>query len=121
MQNSAFASTHQQVDTIIPASWRVSGNVRRNAITVSLYEAALLKALRSGANEHEAALRAARIHLQRKALGSRIRASLELTITSLQARNLVAVEGSELFVIGDGKDAVLSVADASRRRRRLRY
>ena len=89
-------------------------------ITVNSYEAAVLKALRGGAADRENVLRAARIHLQYKALGSRIRASIESAISSLQARKLVAVEESELFAVGDGKDAMLSVV-APRYSSRRRY
>ena len=74
------------------------------------YEAAVLRALRGSATDRENVLRAARVHLRYKALGSRIRASIESAISSLQARRLIAVEESELFAIGDGKDAMLAVA-----------
>lgn len=73
------------------------------AITVNSYEAAVLRALRGGAADRENVLRAARIHLEYKALGSRIRASIESAILSLQARKLIAVEESELFAVGDGR------------------
>lgn len=89
-------------------------------IVVSTYEAAVLKALRGGVADREQVLRIARDHLGHKALGSRIRASIESAISSLQARKLVAVEESELFATGDGKDAALSVS-ASRPSRRRRY
>lgn len=89
-------------------------------ITVNSYEEAVLRALRGGAADRENVLRAALIHLGYKALRSRIRASIESAISSLQARKLVAVEESELFAIGDGKDATLSVA-APRFSRRRRY
>jgi very-short-patch-repair endonuclease len=97
-----------------------SAVVTTRTISVNSYEAAVLKALRGGAADRENVLRAARIHLQYKALGSRIRASIESAISSLQARKLVAVEESELFAIGEGKDAMLSVA-APRYSRRRRY
>src|SRR5262249_2516376 len=90
------------------------------AITVNAYEAAVLKALRGGAADRENVLRAARIHLEYKALGSRIRASIEGAISALQARKLIAIEESELFAIGDGKDATLSIT-APRFSRRRRY
>ena len=84
------------------------------------YEAAVLRALRGGVTDRDAVRRAARIHLGHKALGSRIRASIESAISSLQARKLIAVEELELFAIGDGKDAMHSVA-ASRDWNRRRY
>jgi very-short-patch-repair endonuclease len=90
------------------------------AIAVDSYEAAVLRALRGGEADRENVLRAARIHLGYKALGTRIRASIESAISSLQLKKLIAVEEAELFAIGDGKDAMLSVA-APRFSSRRRY
>ncbi len=62
------------------------------------------------AADRENVLRAARIHLEYKALRSRIRASIESAISALEERKLIAVEEPERFAIGAGKDATLSVA-----------
>jgi very-short-patch-repair endonuclease len=96
--------------------------VLTKAITVDPYEASVLKALRGGAADRETVLRTARIHLGHKAMGSRIRSSIESAISSLQLKKLIAVEESELFAIGEGKDALLSVTVLRRRGyRRRRY
>jgi very-short-patch-repair endonuclease len=91
------------------------------AIAVNSYEAAVLAALRAGAVDHDDVLRRARIHLNYKALGSRIRASILGAISTLQSRGLVSVEDTELFAIGDGKDASLSVFAHRPQVRKRRY
>lgn len=78
-------------------------------ISVTPDEAAVLRALRDGHRDREAVLRAARNYLGKKTLGSRIRGSLEAAISALQSRRLLAIEESELFAVGDGRAAALSV------------
>jgi hypothetical protein len=61
-----------------PPATPTTAVVSTRSINVSFYEAAVLPALRAGVAEREDILRAARIHLGKSKLGSRIRASLEI-------------------------------------------
>jgi len=94
-------------------------------LVVNTNEAAILRALRSGAHEREEVLNSARVHLNRSRMGPQIRRSLEAAILSLGAKGLLVIEGMELFASDVGRTALLSTYQASvssgRKRRSYGY
>jgi very-short-patch-repair endonuclease len=78
------------------------------AVTVSSYEAAILRALRSGACDRREVLNGARVHLGKARMGAQIRRSLEAAVGSLERRRLLVIEESELFATDESRTAALS-------------
>lgn len=102
-----------------------STTVANKVISVSTNEAAILRALRSGARDREEVFNAARVNLGKSRMGPHIRRALEAAVLSLGAKGLLVTEESELFATDDGKVATLSTytlrASTGRKRRSYGY
>jgi len=104
----ALAETGEREAILTTSSASTVSDATAKPISVTVDEAAVLRALRGGARDRIDVLNAARVHLGRSRLGSQIRGSLEGAIRSLEQRRLVISEDSELFATNEGRDAVLS-------------
>jgi len=81
-----------------------SGTVSKS-LRLTIYEAAVLRALREGARDKEEVLKAARVHLGKARLGPQIKRALEYAITTLEPRKLIFTEDSELFPSDEARTA----------------
>jgi very-short-patch-repair endonuclease len=83
-------------------------------LRLSVYEAAIVKSLRSGGREREQVLKGARVQLGLSRLSSQTRKTLEDAVAVLAQRKLIVIEDGEIFASESARTATISTYNLPR-------